>query len=120
VGLLLLPLLGPVLTGGGYEVPVVGVVGWTLYAVAGATLLPYASLASVHGRQRRVLALRLLEVGSLAAVAALVVLAPGAAEWSPVALALGPVIAAVAVRQSVVLRLAGPAPRRPAEEVVTA
>ncbi|MCF6508768.1 hypothetical protein E9549_15330 [Blastococcus sp. MG754426] len=113
-GLLALPWLGPLLTGGGYEVPVVGVIGWTLYAVAGAILLPYASLASVHGRQRRVLTLRSLEVGSLAAVAALVVLAPGQAAWSPAALAVGPVVAAVAVRQSVVLRLADPTARPPA------
>ncbi|WP_029430851.1 hypothetical protein [Blastococcus sp. URHD0036] len=119
-GLVLLPVLGPALTGGDYDVPVVGVVGWTLYAVAGATLLPYASLASVHGRQRRVLALRLLEAGSLAAVAALVLLAPGQAEWSPVALALGPVLAAVAVRQSVVLRLTDPALREPIRQAVPA
>ncbi len=116
----LLPVLGPALTGGDYDVPGTAVVGWTLYALAGAVLLPYASLASVRGRQRRVLALRVLEAGSLAAVAALVLLAPAQAEWSPAALALGPVLAAVAVRQSVVLRLTDPAPRRPVEQAVPA
>ena len=113
-GLVLLPELGPALTGGGYDVPVVAVVGWTVYAVAGAVLLPYASLASVHGRQRRVLALRTLEAAALAAVAALVLLAPGSAEWAPVALALGPALTAVAVRQALVVPLAAQAVPLPA------
>ena len=112
-GLVLLPELGPALTGGGYDVPVVAVVGWTVYAVAGAVLLPYASLASVHGRQRRVLALRTLEAAALAAVAALVLLAPGQAQWAPVALALGPALTAVAVRQALVVPMAAQAVPRP-------
>jgi O-antigen/teichoic acid export membrane protein len=102
-GLLLLPWLGPLLTGGDYAVPAAAVVGWAAYAVAGATLLPYSSLAAVHGGQRRVLALRALEFASLAAVLLLVVLVPGGAPWTPLALALGPVLAALAVRQSVVV-----------------
>jgi O-antigen/teichoic acid export membrane protein len=113
LGLAVLPWLGPALTGGDYDVPVVGVVGWAVYAVAGAVLLPYASLASVHGRQRRVLALRTLEAGSLAAVAVLVFLAPGQAEWAPVALAFGPALTAVAVRQVLVVPLAGRDVRQP-------
>jgi hypothetical protein len=101
--LLLLPWLGPVLTGGDYAVPAAAVAGWSAYAVAGAVLLPYSSLASVHGGQRRVLALRALELGALGAVAALVLLVPGAVAWTPLALALGPALAAVAVRQFVVV-----------------
>ncbi|MGY1814255.1 hypothetical protein [Blastococcus sp. SYSU D00820] len=102
-GAALLPWLGPLLTGGDYDVPLASVVGWAVYAVAGATLLPYASLASVHGGQRRVLAMRTLEFASLGAVAALVLLAPAWAPWTPLALALGPLLAALAVRQAVVL-----------------
>jgi hypothetical protein len=102
-GLLVLPWLGPALTGGSYAVPPAAVAGWTVYAVAGAVLLPYSSLASVHGGQRRVLALRALEFGALGAVAAVVLLAPGAVAWTPLALALGPVLAALAVRQLVVV-----------------
>jgi hypothetical protein len=69
----------------------------------------------VHGGQRRVLALRSLEFASLAAVALLVLLVPAGTPWAPLALALGPALAAVAVRQSVVVpmvRAAGPAPVR--------
>ena len=93
-----LPWLGPLLTGGGYAVPVGAVAGWSVYAAASATLLPYSSLASVHGRQRQVLVLRSLELASLLAVLVLLLLEGGAA-WTPLALALGPLLTAVAVRQ---------------------
>ena len=109
-----LPWAGPLLTGGGYAVPVGAVLGWGAYAAAGAALLPYAGLASVHGGQRRVLALRALELCSLGVVALLVTVVEGGAVWSPLALALGPVLAAVAVRRSVL------APRARAERATHA
>ncbi len=99
---LALPWLGPVLTDGGFAVPAGAVAGWAVYAAASAVLLPYSSLASVHGSQRRVLALRSLEFGSLAAVLVLVAVEDGVL-WTPLALAIGPVLAALAVRQSVLL-----------------
>jgi O-antigen/teichoic acid export membrane protein len=119
-GLLLLPWLGPLLTGGDYAVPAAAVVGWAAYAVAGAMLLPYSSLAAVHGGQRRVLALRALEFGSLAAVLLLVVLVPGGAPWTPLALAFGPALAALAVRQSVVVPMVRRGALRPVPEPVPA
>ncbi|WP_324276048.1 hypothetical protein [Blastococcus brunescens] len=67
-----LPVLGPLLTGGAYVIPLGSVVGWSAYAIAGAVLLPYSALATVHHRHRRVLALRSLEFVSLAVVAVLV------------------------------------------------
>lgn len=103
--LALLPWLGPALSGGDYVVPVTAVAGWTVYAAGAALLLPYASLSSVHGMQRRVLALRALEFVSLGAVAALVLLAPDAVAWAPFALAAGPALTALAVRQSIVVPL---------------
>ncbi|MGY1615774.1 oligosaccharide flippase family protein [Geodermatophilus sp. SYSU D00691] len=112
-GLGALPWLGPALTGGGYAVPVAAVIGWTAYAAAGAVLLPYSSLASVHGGQQRVLLLRILEFGSLGAVAALVLLAPGSVAWAPLALAAGPALTAVAVRQAVVVPMTRRARRQP-------
>jgi O-antigen/teichoic acid export membrane protein len=124
LAVLALPWAGPLLTGGGYAVPVAAVVGWGVYAAAAAALLPYASLASVHGRQRRVLALRSVELGSLAAVALLVTAVDGGVVWSPLALALGPVVTALAVRRTLLVpaaRAAGAAPRpdgSPAVEVV--
>lgn len=100
--LVALPWVAPLLTGGGYDVPAGAVAGWAVYAAASATLLPYASLASVHGRQRRVLALRSLEFVSLAAVLALVLFGGAdGAVLAPLALALGPLLTAVAVRRLV-------------------
>jgi O-antigen/teichoic acid export membrane protein len=116
--LALLPWLGPALTGGDYEVPVVAVAGWTVYAAGAALLLPYASLASVHGEQRRVLALRALEFLSLGAVAALVLLAPDAVPWAPFALATGPALTALAVRGTVVVPLVHRSATRPVEQAV--
>ncbi len=103
VAIVALPWAGPLLTGGDYAVPVSAVLGWSAYAAAGAALLPYASLASVHGDQRRVLALRALELGSLLAVVVMVSAVDGGLAWSPLALALGPVLAAVAVRRSLLV-----------------
>ncbi|GAB3357144.1 MATE family efflux transporter [Modestobacter lapidis] len=113
-GVAALPWLGPLLTGGGYGVPVAAVAGWALYAVAGAVLLPYSGLAAVHGVQRRVLALRGLEFAALGLAALLVALADGAVVWVPLVLALGPVLAALAVRQTVVLPIVRDAAAEPA------
>jgi O-antigen/teichoic acid export membrane protein len=120
VVLFLLPWLGPALTGGDYEVPVVAVAGWTMYAAGAALLLPYASLASVRGEQRRVLALRAVEFVSLGAVAGLVLLAPDAVSWAPFALATGPALTALAVRQTVVIRLVHRGPVGRVEQAVSA
>jgi O-antigen/teichoic acid export membrane protein len=108
LALLLLPVAGPLLTGGDYGVPAVAVLGWGAYAVAAALLLPYSGLAAVHHRQRRVLAYRLLELAALVPVAALVLAVDGGGQWAPLALAAGPVLAAVAVRQAVLRPLARP------------
>lgn len=120
VAVLALPWLGPLLTGGGYAVPGTAVAGWTAYAVAGAVLLPYAALASVHGEQRRVLVLRALEFTAPAVVLPLVLLADGGPVWAPLVLAVGPVLAAVAVRRTVVLPLVRDTAVRPASEPVAA
>ena len=102
VALAALPWLGPLMTGGGYDVPTGAVAGWSVYAAASATLLPYSSLASVHGHQRRVLAFRSLEFASLLAVLVLLLAGgDGGASWTPLALSLGPALTALAVRQAV-------------------
>ncbi|WP_104523845.1 MATE family efflux transporter [Blastococcus atacamensis] len=99
--LVLLPWAGPLLTAGSYPVPAAAVAGWSVYAVASAALLPYSSLASVHGGQRQVLALRSLEFVSLGAVLVLLLVVGDGAVWAPLALALGPLLTAGAVRRLV-------------------
>jgi O-antigen/teichoic acid export membrane protein len=117
LAVVLLPVAGPLLTGGDYAVPVLAVAGWGAYAVAGAFLLPYSGLATVHRRQRRVLTLRLLEFAALAPLGALVLLVDGGGQWAPLALAAGPVLVGVAVRQAVLRPLARQeAAARPAAE----
>ena len=89
-------------------------------AVASAVLLPYSGLASVHGAQRRVLVLRGFEFASLAAVAVALLAVDGGVPWTPLALTLGPVLAAVAVRRSVLLPLARRTPVPAVREPVVA
>jgi O-antigen/teichoic acid export membrane protein len=101
VAVLLRPVLGPLLTGGDYSVPLPAVLGWGAYAVGGALLLPYSGLATVHRRQRWVLGFRLLEFAALAVVVVLAVWVPGGEVWAPLALTVGPVLAALGVRQAV-------------------
>jgi len=121
LAVVLLPWLGPLLTGGDYAVPVVAVVGWVGYAAASAVLVPYAGLASANGGQRRVLALRLLEFGSLALVAPLLMVsAAGTVVWAPLILALGPALAAVVVRQLVVLPIVREQQPTPVREALPA
>ncbi|WP_200944331.1 hypothetical protein [Geodermatophilus sp. Leaf369] len=105
VAALALPLVGPWVVGEEYLVPLVPVVGWSAYAVASAVLLPYASLASVLRRQRRVLALRSLEVVSIGIVLLLLTASGSGAQWAPLALTTGPLLAAAAVRWTVLLPL---------------
>ena len=101
VALALLPVAGPLLTGGEFPVPAASVLGWSAYAVASAVLLPYSGVATVYRRQRRVLALRLLEFVSLAGVLVLLLVPDPAPQWTPLALAAGPLLTAVAVRRLV-------------------
>ena len=101
VTVLLQPVVEPLITGGNYDMPVLAVAGWGAYAVAGAVLLPYSGVATVQRRQRRVLGFRLLEFVALGAVALVVTLVDGGEAWAPMVLAVGPLLAAFAVRQAV-------------------
>jgi O-antigen/teichoic acid export membrane protein len=120
LAVLLQPWAGPLLTGGEYPVPAAAVAGWSVYALASAVLLPYSGLASVHGGQRRVLALRAFEFASLAVVALLVLAVDGGVTWTPLALTVGPVLAAVAVRRAVLQPLVRATPVLPVPERVAA
>ncbi|MGY2076494.1 hypothetical protein [Blastococcus sp. SYSU DS0828] len=106
LAVVLQPVAEPLITGGEFPVPVAAVVGWSAYALASAVLLPYSGLATVHRQQRRVLALRLLEFAGLAGAGGLVLLAGDGAEWAPLALAVGPLLVALAVRRRVLRPLA--------------
>jgi O-antigen/teichoic acid export membrane protein len=115
-----LPWLDTLITGGDYPVPAVAVAGWSVYAAASAVLLPYSGLASVHGGQRRVLVLRGFEFASLAVVTVLVLAVDGGVTWTPLALTVGPVLAALAIRRRVLVPLVRAVPAQPDAEPVAA
>ena len=103
VGVALLPWLGGLLTGSSYQVPAEAAVAWTGYAMTAAALLPYGCLAMVHGGQRRVLAMRTWELASLGIAALCLLYLDGGAVWTPLGLAVGPGLAAVVLRQSLLV-----------------
>lgn len=102
-GLVLLPWLGQFMTGSSYSVPVGAVVAWTGYAITAAAALPYGSFAMVHGGQRRVMGLRTMELASLGLAALLVLGMHGGEIWAPLALAVGPAVAATVLRQTLLV-----------------
>ncbi|MGY1805397.1 hypothetical protein ACI78T_19100 [Blastococcus sp. SYSU D00922] len=102
-GVLLLPWLGPLMTGSSYDVPVAAVVAWTGYAMTAGALLPYGSMGMVHGGQRRVMAMRVSELGSLVLAVLCALWIEDGALWSPLALAVGPAVAAYVLRRSLLV-----------------
>jgi O-antigen/teichoic acid export membrane protein len=93
--------LGPVLTGGKYELSLVTVGGWAAYAASAAAVTPYGQLAAVRGRQVAVLAWRVADsVVSLLAVIVLVN-AQSSVVWVPSVLAGGSLLGGVAIRRFV-------------------
>ncbi|MDQ4054466.1 MAG: hypothetical protein M3237_17440 [Actinomycetota bacterium] len=56
-----MPLLGPVLTDGRFELASLAVLGWGVYAASCAVVLPYGSLAAVRGDQAKVFGLRVVD-----------------------------------------------------------
>lgn len=61
VALLLLPVLGPILTGGAKQIDLVAAAAWAASAAAVAATMPYASLGAVRGRQMLVVTLRFVD-----------------------------------------------------------
>ena len=102
---LIIPLLGPLLTGGEYDISVLTVTGWLVYTLSVATVTPYGALAAVRGLQAAVLVVRIADsLFSLALAAALVYLVRSI-EWVPIGLAVGSVAGGVAIRQYVLRRM---------------
>lgn len=102
----LAPYLGHIVSGSNFELDRLTVAGWVVYVVASASFQPFASLAAVKGRQRRVFACRLTDAG-FAVVLLTVLLANGvSAAWTPYILAAGLFLGGLLVRQLVLAPLA--------------
>jgi len=84
------PLLGPILTGGRFDLAVLAVLGWGAYAASCAAVLPYGSLAAVRGAPARVLALRVVDSAVAVLATAVAVLMMGMPfTWVPWVLSAG-------------------------------
>lgn len=117
LAVLLVPVLGPIVSGNSFSIDPVVVLGWASVAAATAWLQPFASLAATRGAQRRVFAVRLVD--TVAAPTALWVglawlAMPSAAM--PYVLAAGLLLAGALVRL-LVLRPLARAPQPPPLEV---
>ncbi len=94
--LLLLPVVGPLLTG---RLPdTVAVTGWLCLSLGIGTSIPYGSLAAVRGRASSVFAVRLSETVLSLALAAGVVHLTGSFVLAPLCAAVSSVIGAIFLR----------------------
>ncbi|MFT3970691.1 MAG: hypothetical protein QM695_10540 [Micropruina sp.] len=99
------PYLGHLVSGPSFQLDRLTVAGWVCYAMASASFQPFASLAAVRGRQRRVFACRLIDAGFAAVLLASLLAIGVSAAWTPYALAAGLVVGGLLVRQFVLVPL---------------
>ncbi|WP_134741402.1 hypothetical protein [Nocardioides sp. 503] len=93
-------LVGPVLTGGRFELAPLAVLGWAVYAASCAVVLPYGTLAAVRGDQAEVFGLRVADSLAGLGATAVALLWVGLPIWAaPWLLAAGSVAAGAACRQ---------------------
>lgn len=94
-GILLAGWLGPLVTGGSFDVDGVALAGWGIYAVCFACTLPLASLATARKRSRTVFTIRGVEsLTGLLVLAVLLVADPGHASLAPYCLGGGGLVSA--------------------------
>ena len=99
------PYLGHLVSGPSFEIERLTVAGWVCYVMASASFQPFASLAAVKGRQRRVFACRLADAGFAVVLLTSLLAAGVSAAWTPFVLASGLVVGGLLVRQFVLAPL---------------
>jgi hypothetical protein len=98
-------LFGHFVTGPSFSLLPLAVFGWAVYAASSAVVMPYASLASVRGRQRLVVALRTADSAfSVGLLAAVMFVGNASASWAPYVLAVGSFIDGAVIRWLVLQR----------------
>ena len=101
-------VLGSVVTGGGYGLSTVAVLGWGVYAASCAAVLPYGSLAAVRGAPGTVLGLRVADSClGLAATAAALLLLGTTTGVTPWLLSIGSFVGGLLCRRLLVRRPLG-------------
>jgi hypothetical protein len=113
------PLVGPWVTGGSFALPVVAVLGWSVYAACTASAQPFVSLAAARGRQRAVLAVRAGDAAVSAAAVVLLLALGGEPAYAPFALALGPLVGGAVTRAVVLAPMLRVQPGRPTSAPVS-
>jgi O-antigen/teichoic acid export membrane protein len=99
LSILLIPYLGPLMTGGSTQISVVAVISWALLSASIALGMPYASLGAVRGRPSLVVGLRIVDTAlSVTFVAVLLYVVEGAAALVPAAMAVAGFIGAGLLR----------------------
>jgi hypothetical protein len=99
--LVMLPIVGPLITDGDFELSVPAVAGWAAYAASVAAVTPYGSLAAVRGRQAAVLAWRVSDSVLSLAMVTVLLLGTRSFTWVPTVLAFGSLLGGLAIRQFV-------------------
>ena len=102
------PYLGHLVSGPSFSLDRLTVAGWVCYVMASASFQPFASLAAVKGRQRRVFTCRLIDAGFAAILLTGLLAAGVSAAWTPFVLAAGLVLGGLLVRQFVLAPLSKP------------
>jgi O-antigen/teichoic acid export membrane protein len=96
------PVLGPLVTGGRYDLAPVAVFGWAMYAASAAAVMPFASLAAVRGRQPLIVAIRVADSALSVLCLWLVLFVLGSdVSWAPYALAVGSFVGGFVIRMRV-------------------
>lgn len=96
---------GTVITGGGYDLSTIAVLGWGVYAASCAAVLPYGSLAAVRGAPGTVLGLRVADSCLGLGVTAVALLALGGTTGvTPWLLSIGSFVGGLLCRQLLVHR----------------
>lgn len=100
------PVLGPLVTGGSYDLAPVAVFGWAMYAASSAAVMPFASLAAVRGRQPLIVTLRIADSAlSILCLWLVLFVLRSDVSWSPYALAVGSFVGGFVIRMRVLKSL---------------
>ena len=100
-----LPLAGTIITADAFDLDVVAVIGWVVYAACTALLTPYGGLAAVSGAHRQVFTVRVAEsCVSLLAVFVVLFVFGFSVSWVPYALSPGTLASGLFIRQFYIVR----------------
>lgn len=101
--LVALPVAGPVITGGDFDLHFVAVTGWIFYSGVAAMIVPHSSLASVKGHHVLVTVTRIVDLlVSLGVLAFALWVLKLDVDYSPFAMSVGAVLIVILTRQVLV------------------